>query len=101
MVQGIIIAADNTTCLRTGMLDSLEDYMRAVGGWIGAVDIPSLGVTMYVRGRTHPRSAVQPASDVPMAIPRSAGPRRPPRLRRRVVGLTDNDGENTELPMDF
>lgn len=45
MVQGIIIPADNTAPLRTATLDSLDDYQRAVGGWIEAVDIPDLGVT--------------------------------------------------------
>ena len=44
MVQGIIIPADNTAPLRTDALDSLEDFQRAVGGWIEAVDIPDLGV---------------------------------------------------------
>ena len=48
MVQGIIIPADNTAPLTTRTLDSLEDYPRAVGGWFEAVDIPDLGVTMYV-----------------------------------------------------
>ena len=48
MVHGIIIPSDNTAPLRTAMLDSLEDYQRAVGGWFEAVDIPDLGVTMYV-----------------------------------------------------
>lgn len=44
MVHGIIIPADNTAALRTGTLDSLEDFQRDVGGWIEAVDIPDLGV---------------------------------------------------------
>ncbi|WP_153001288.1 DUF3846 domain-containing protein [Microbacterium testaceum] len=48
MVQGIIIPADNTAALRTAMLDSLEDYQRAVGGWIEAVDLPTFGSTLFV-----------------------------------------------------
>ncbi|MEV8239515.1 hypothetical protein AB0O90_04720 [Microbacterium testaceum] len=49
MVQGIIIIpADNSAPLRASRLHSLEDHLRAVGGWIEAVDIPDLGVTMYV-----------------------------------------------------
>ena len=47
-MQGIIVPADNTAPLRASKLDSLEDYQQAVGGWFQAVDIPDLGVMMYV-----------------------------------------------------
>lgn len=100
MVQGIIIPADNTAPLRAATLHSLEDYQRAVGGWIEAVDIPHLGVTMYVNEEGLVR-------DLPFN-------RRATFLRRfhvpqardarlvgdvAVVGLTDDEGENTDLPI--
>jgi len=102
MVQGIIIPADNTVPLRTATLDSLEDFQRAVGGWIEAVDIPVLGVTMYVNEegliRDLPfnrRATFLWRFHVPQA--------RDARLVGdvAVVGLIDDEGENTELPSEF
>ncbi|MBD8207776.1 DUF3846 domain-containing protein [Microbacterium sp. CFBP 8790] len=48
MVHGIIIPADNTALLAAATFESLEEYQRVVGGWIEAVDIPDLGVTVYM-----------------------------------------------------
>lgn len=48
MVRGIIIPADNTAPLTAATFELLEHYQRAVDSWIEAVDIPDLGVTMYV-----------------------------------------------------
>lgn len=102
MVQGIIIPADNTAPLRTAALDSLEDYTRAVGGWFEAVDIPGLGVTMYVNEegliRDLPfnrRATFLWRFHVPQA--------RDARLVGdvAVVGLTDDEGESTELPSEL
>jgi hypothetical protein len=102
MVQGIIIPADNTTPLRVSTLDSLEDYQRAVGGWIEAVDIPDLGVTMYVNEegliRDLPynrRATFLWQFHVPQA--------RDARLVGdvAVVGLAGDEGENTELPREL
>lgn len=102
MVQGIIIPADNTAPLRASTLDSLEDYQRAVGGWIEAVDIPDLGVTMYVNEegliRDLPfnrRATFLWRFHVPQA--------RDARLVGdvAVVGLTDEEGESTELPSEL
>lgn len=102
MVQGIIIPADNTAPLRASTLDSLEDYQRVVGGWIEAVDIPDLGVTMYVNEegliRDLPfnrRATFLWRFHVPQA--------RDARLVGdvAVVGLTDEEGENTGLPSEL
>ena len=102
MVRGIIIPADNTAPLGTATLDSLEDYQRAVGGWIEAVDIPDLGITMYVNEegliRDLPfnrRATFLWRFHVPQA--------RDARLVGdvAVVGLTDDEGENTELPSEL
>ncbi len=102
MVQGIIIPADDTAPLRTGTFDSLEDYQRAVGGWIEAVDIPKLGVTMYVNEeglvRDLPfnwRAAFLWRFHVPQARDgRPVGD-------VAVVGLTDDEGENSEMPNEL
>lgn len=102
MVEGIIIPADNNAPLGTATLDSLEDYQRAVGGWIEAVDIPDLGVTMYVNEegliRDLPynrRATFLWRFHVPQA--------RDARLMGdvAVVGLTDDEGENAELPIEL
>ncbi|MEV7769856.1 DUF3846 domain-containing protein [Microbacterium sp. NPDC086615] len=102
MVQGIIIPADSTASLKVSTLTSLEDYQQAVGGWIEAVDIPDLGVTMYVNEegliRDLPfnrRATFLWRFHVPQA--------RDARLVGdvAVVGLIDDEGENTELPSEL
>lgn len=102
MVHGIIIPADNTAPLRTATLDSFQDFQRAVGGWFEAVDIPDLGVTMYVNEegliRDLPfnrRATFLWRFHVPQA--------RDARLVGdvAVVGLTDDEGESTELPSEL
>lgn len=102
MVQGIIIPADNTAPLRAATLDSLADYQQAVGGWIEAVDIPDLGVTMYINEEGLIR-------DLPynrratflwrFHVPQARDARRACDVA--VVGLTDSDGESTELPNEL
>lgn len=102
MVQGIIIPADDTAPLRTGIFDSLADYQRAVGGWIEAVDIPELGVTMYVNEEGLVR-------DLPfnrratflwrLHVPQARDARLVGDVA--VVGLTDDEGEHTELPIEL
>ena len=102
MVRGIIIPADNTAPLRTAALDSLEDYQRAVGGWVEAIDIPDLGVTMYVNEEGLIR-------DLPFNrratflwrfhVPQAHDARLVGDVA--VVGLTDSEGENTELPSEL
>jgi hypothetical protein len=102
MVQSITIPADNTTTLRISTLDSLEGYRRTVGGRIEAVDIPDLGVTMYVNEegliRDLPfdrRATFFRRFHVPHA--------RDTRLIGdvAVLGLTEDEGENTELREDL
>ena len=48
MVKGIYVPADDSEALEIRELEKLEDYQEAVDGWIEAVDVPSLGVTIYV-----------------------------------------------------
>ncbi len=48
MVSGLIIPADGERPIEEREFAQLEDYQAAVGGWIEAVDLPSIGVTIYV-----------------------------------------------------
>lgn len=48
MVKGIYVPADDNKSLEVRELTKLEDYRAAVDGWIEAVDVPALGVTVYV-----------------------------------------------------
>src|SRR3546814_13521329 len=48
MVKGLLIPADGKQPIEQQEYESLEDYQRAVGGWIEAVDIHELLVTLYV-----------------------------------------------------
>lgn len=102
MVHGIIIPADNSASLTAATFATLGDYQRVVGGWIEAVDIPDLGVTMYVNEEGlirdllyNRRATFLWRFHVPQA--------RDARLFGDVamVGLTDNEGENTDLPSEL
>jgi hypothetical protein len=48
MVKGVVIPADAEKDLEEHEFAELEDYQAAVGGWIEAVDLPDLGITIYV-----------------------------------------------------
>ncbi len=48
MVKGLIIPADSGRPVESREFTGLDDYQKGVGGWIEAVDIPSLGITVYV-----------------------------------------------------
>lgn len=48
MVHGIYVPAAADQPLEEREFNALADYQAAVGGWIEAVDLPDLGVTIYV-----------------------------------------------------
>jgi hypothetical protein len=48
MVKGIYLPVDPDVALEVREFNGLPDYQAAVEGWIEAVDIPSLGVTLFV-----------------------------------------------------
>lgn len=48
MVRGIYVPADGDEPLEVREFSGLEDYQRAVEGWIEPVDVPELGITIYV-----------------------------------------------------
>lgn len=55
MVKGLRIPADVRKPWHEIELSELEDYQRAVGGWIEAVDIAPLASTIYVNEEGIPR----------------------------------------------
>lgn len=48
MVLGLVIPAEASAPIESRDLDHLKDYQAAVGGLIEPVDIPALGITVYV-----------------------------------------------------
>ncbi len=48
MVRVLRVPADYSAPIITGEVSRLEDHQASVGGWIEPVDIPSLGVAVYV-----------------------------------------------------
>lgn len=48
MVRGVYLPAEAGRALEEREFNTLEDYQSAVGGWIEAVDLHTLGVTTYV-----------------------------------------------------
>lgn len=100
MVRGIVIPAAADEAIDEREFAKLEDYQAAVGGWIEAVDLPDLGVTIYVNeeGRLnglpfnsrasflwwyHVPEARQKATLVGDAV---------------LVGMPDRRGKVTDLP---
>lgn len=75
MVQGIIVPASDAEDMRAVELAGLEDYQRAVGGWIEARDLLSFGCTMFLNKKRLIRGALQPARDLSVVVPRAASAR--------------------------
>ncbi len=48
MVKGLFIPADTDQPVEVRSLEGHHDYAKAIDGWLEAVDVPPLGVTMYV-----------------------------------------------------
>lgn len=102
MVKVMIVPAEQDHQVTERELCSLEDYQAAVGGWIEAVDIPALGVTVYVHEEGLPQALpfnsratflwwyfVPEARQKAMLV----GP-------ALVVGLPDRNGESTDIPKE-
>jgi hypothetical protein len=102
MVKGLVVPATESMPLVVQEFSKFEEYQDAVGGWIEAVDVSNLGVTIYVNedGRSHhlpfnsratflwwysmphARSGAMLVGDVV------------------IVGLPDRNGNNTDIPSD-
>ncbi|KQZ84133.1 hypothetical protein ASD56_08960 [Microbacterium sp. Root166] len=103
MVRGIVIPAAGEEPLEERDFAELEDYQSAVGGWIEAVDIPSIGVTVYVNeeGLLRQLSFNSRATFLWW--------HEVPEVRQKamlvgdavVVGLPDRRDESTDVPLDI
>ncbi|MFT4259502.1 DUF3846 domain-containing protein [Microbacterium sp.] len=100
MVKALRIPVDESEPITELEVFQLEDYQAAVGGWIEPVDIPQLGVTIYV----HEEGLV-------MGLPLNARAMFlwwlfVPEARQKamlvgpalVVGLPDRNGDSTDVP---
>lgn len=100
MVKGLVVPADRELPIEVLEFQKLEDYQSVVGGWIEAVDVPPLGITMYVNEEGllrdlpfNSRATFLWWYEVPV-------------VRNQamlvgdavVVGLPDADGESTSVP---
>ena len=103
MVQGIIIPADNNTPLTAATFEKPEDLDRAVDGWAEAVHIPHVGVTMHLNleGSNRQLPCNRRATFLWwFYIPAARGEARI-LGDVMIVGLTDEAGEATDLPVDL
>ena len=48
MVKGIYVPIDESEPLELREFATFDDCQAAVDGWIEAVDVPNLGITIYV-----------------------------------------------------
>lgn len=100
MVRAVRIPADQNDPITELHVNTLEDYQAVVGGWIEPVDVPRLGVTVYVNeeGLIHQLPFNARATFlwwyfVPEARQKAmlVGP-------ALVVGLPGRHGNSTEIP---
>lgn len=100
MVRALRIPAEADEPITELEVFKLEDYQAAVGGWIEPVDVPDLGVTIYVheeglimRLPFNSRVTFLWWHFVPEARQKAmlVGP-------ALVVGLPDRNGESTDIP---
>ncbi len=100
MVRALRIPTEADEPITELQVEKLEDYQAAVGGWIEPVDLPDLGVTIYVheegqvRGLPfNSRAAFLWWYFVPEAREKAmlVGP-------ALVVGMPDRNGDSTDIP---
>lgn len=102
MVRALRIPADQDEPITALEVHQLEDYQAAVGGWIEPVDIPELGITIYVHEEglvlglpLNPRATFLWWYFVPEARQKAmlVGP-------ALIVGLPDRSGDSMSIPND-
>ena len=102
MPKGIHMPAETSQPLQIRQFTHLEDYQAAVGGWIEAVGIPSLGATIFVnenglaeRLPFNARATFLWWYNVPAARQKAilVGD-------ACIVGWPDAEGESTDLPSE-
>jgi len=100
VVKALRIPADADEPITAVEVSELEDYQAAVGGWIEPVDLPDLGVTVYVHEEGlllslpfNSRASFLWWYFVPAARQKAmlVGP-------VLVVGLPDRSGASTDIP---
>lgn len=99
--QGIYVPADESEPVEQREFATLDDYQAAVDGWIEAVDIPGLGITIYVneegllrRLPFSPRASFLwwyhvPGAHQAMLVGNAV-----------IVGLHDENGESADVPQE-
>ncbi|WP_425546358.1 DUF3846 domain-containing protein [Agromyces soli] len=99
MVRGIYLPADDREELVVREFSGVDDYARSVDGYIEAVDVPDLGVTIYVNEigllRRLPFNSrasflwwyYEPAARESLLVRDAV-----------IVGWPDADGESTDVP---
>lgn len=99
-MRALRIPADQDEPITELYVDKLEDYQAAVGGWIEPVDIPQLGITIYVHEEGlalglpfNPRTTFLWWYYVPEARQKAmlVG-------SALIVGLPDRNGDSTSIP---
>ncbi len=102
MVRALRIPAEAEEPITDLEVFQLEDYQAAVGGWIEPVDIPELGITVYVHEEGlvlglpfNSRATFLWWYFVPEARQRAmlVGP-------ALIVGLPDRNGHSTDIPRE-
>lgn len=99
MVKGIYVPVDADEPLEVREFASLEDYQTAVNGWIEAVDVPDLGITIYVNEEGLLRHLPFNSRASFLWWYHAPGTRQAMLVGDAViVGLRDQDGNDTDLP---
>ena len=102
MVKALVIPTAESEPITEFEVNKLEDYQAVVGGWIEPVDIPALGVTVYVHEEGlmlnlpfNPRATFLWWYFVPEARQRAmlVGP-------ALITGLPDRSGDSTDVPSE-
>lgn len=102
MVKALVIPTAEGEPITECEVNKLEDYQAVVGGWIEPVDIPALGVTVYVHEEGlmlnlpfNPRATFLCWYFVPEARQKAmlVGP-------ALITGLPDRSGDSTDVPSE-
>jgi hypothetical protein len=101
MVRGLYVPVDASQPIEVRDFAGLEDYQAAVEGWIEPVDVPDLGITIYVNEegllRRLPFNARAsflwwyhvPAARQAMLVGNAV-----------IVGMPDQEGDSTDAPAE-
>lgn len=100
MVKGLVIPADPERPIAVPYFSTLEDYQRIVDGWVEAVDVPSLGITICVNEEGLVRRLPFNSRATYLWWYELPWVRQQAILVGDVaiVGLPDADGETTDIP---